>query len=346
MYYYQSMHQEPRDEKNCEAADYDEVSSAAYTMLPYEILEEVLTEAWLSEMSAIDRAHFISSISLVSKIWLITFSRVSSRDIYIISSSCLQHYLCLLDGGTSLCKWRNLPDTSPAELCRSITCQLSLSQKLDGHPRLVSQLTNLRPGKPMRDMLSTFRLLPCLPNLHSLSVAYHATTAEGTIQQAFHFPLTQLNLEYAISTDVDVWLIDELGLSGRNTRWSKQRHVPWSLPDLEHVSTTPDAPSTVIGKFLHRCPHLELEENERVQIKVRVLSSSRQLPQDCTIVHGVMAPSGHRSMSPMDGSVAKGVRGRALGIVIDSATNQRKNYNVANSAGWRSVHILAQRRSR
>ncbi|KAF8956925.1 hypothetical protein BDZ97DRAFT_1763326 [Flammula alnicola] len=339
--------------------DYDEAVPTT-SILPSEVLEQVLSEAWLSVMSAEERKVVVTSISLVSKLWLAIFARISTRDIFILSSSSLDFYRRLLDG-RSPSYWQHPLESRAADLCRSFTRQMPISTNksyIYSNRSVFHSFECLR-RKHMRDLLATFRLLPYLPNMRSMLVEYYYPglgSKNATQFVSFNVPVVRLELEYTFSPDAPLWIIDELGLSGR-TRRPKQRHVPWAPPDLEHISTTEDQS---VAQLLQLCPHLELAVEEQFKIQVQILSSSRFVPTHCAIVHGAMAPSScittRREGCPpasrfwkvnSSDPAPRSVRGSALGFILDTATNAPQAPIVTAAKNrWRNVHVLVQRRGR
>lgn len=338
--------------------------------LPPEVLEQILRYAWLSSMLPEERRHLAASLPLVSKLWFALSTRVYTMDAIILSTSGFQRFkqtnLCIHPINHSL-KGPSLPVMN--NLCRTVTRHFIIAppRRCDyEYPGgiFVKLLTDLL-ARHMRDLLVAFRHLPLLPDLHTLSVAYFpkcGTPFARAADFATHFDaaVVRLDVEYALAAGTPPWLAAELGLAG--ARWAKQRHVPWAVPDLEHVSVSRDAAAAAsagVGDFLCACPHLRRADEESAKISVRIVAASRALAPDVVIVHGAMEPAscvsaaGVRCWPTRDGcldlsgmgSVPWTVRGTALGFIFDGARSnlegQCKETEPARALHeWRDVHIF------
>ncbi|KJA23531.1 hypothetical protein HYPSUDRAFT_54261 [Hypholoma sublateritium FD-334 SS-4] len=332
--------------------------------LPPEILEQILKHAWLSFMLPEERSHLAASLPLVSKLWSALSTRIYATDAIILSTSGFQRFkknnLC---AHPTSCGFKKLSSPVLNNLCRTVARHIIIAP-----PRrcdyecpggiIVKLLTDLL-ARHMRDLLTAFRHLPLLPDLHTLSVAYFPKSGTPFARAAdfatrFDAAVVRLDVEYALAAGTPPWLAAELGLAG--ARWAKQRHIPWAVPDLEHVSVA----SVGVGDFLRACPHLRLADEEGAQISVRIVASSRTLALDAVIVHGAMEPAscvsaeGVRRWPARDGcldlsgmgSVPWTVRGTALGLIFDPRSDSagRCDASVPATASalheWRDVHIF------
>ncbi|KAG7093598.1 hypothetical protein E1B28_007264 [Marasmius oreades] len=96
-------------------------------MLPTELCQEIISTLWASPLSPSERAAFIKSSLLVSRTWNAIFTRVSSRDVHILSSSHGLQFIDLLLGNTRTFHLQLLD-----QLCHSITIQHSNKALLPG----------------------------------------------------------------------------------------------------------------------------------------------------------------------------------------------------------------------
>ncbi|KAF8817534.1 hypothetical protein BYT27DRAFT_7074545 [Phlegmacium glaucopus] len=299
--------------------------------IPIELLEEILRCGWLSPMFMQERIAFITSVALVSKLWLETLIRIISRDVYIPSTPYRQFNV-----GRSPFLHKFLPKLPPTQLCHTITQQIPLSRKTTKHGRLSS----LSKRKSIRELLSTFYGLPIMPNLRTLTVEHYNLAAGENHSFPFRAPIVQLHLEYTFTSDCPCWLIDALLAS----RHSKSKHLPWTLPHLEHISTpVNEDPVTSIVKVLDSCPHLRLAE-ERFTIRVRVLSSSRHVLENCTIVHGVsVMPSFDGCDMNYHEFGPRTIRASALALVLMTGGDRACGPLVDLANTFRNVHVFVHK---
>ncbi|KAH9479458.1 hypothetical protein JR316_0008052 [Psilocybe cubensis] len=307
--------------------------SDTYRLLPTELLEQILTEAWVSSMSPEERKKFVKTISRASKTWAATLARVCSRDVYIIEEE-LQF------------PKRIETDYSSFQLRRSLTRQLPLPSFALTTYGSFTQFERLRK-RAMKDLLSTFRGLPYAPNLSKLSVEYFSQGTSSCSIIAFDVRVIRMEVEYNFVPDTPSWLLDELGLTGRG-RLSKSSHTPWEIPDLDHISTS-DSDASAFGDILRLCPHLEMPTTKTFGINLRILSSSDYVPQHSSIVHGpVSFPKFLGWISENDlkqhrnGCIPEGICGKSLGLVLDNPIYSRgRSQDLTNMI--RNVGVFTQR---
>lgn len=295
-------------------------------IVPIELLEEILSCGWLSSMSIQERNGFVASIALVSKTWLVALIRVTCRDVYIHSTSDLGFIRQQLTARLSL---MFLPQVSPSQLCRTITRQIPLSGKIINDGLVLQE-------KSIRNMLFTFHNLSLPPNLQTLTVEYHHPS--HSFPFSFSASVVQLHLEYTFE-DCSHWLIDALLVNRDLT----SRYLPWELPHFEHISTPINEDSTIsIVKVLDSCPQLELVEE--FSISMRILSSSRCVPDSCTIFHGAMS-SFDACITSDDDIGPKTVRGSAPVLVLKKDGDRVGKSSIDLTNIFRTVHIFSYRNS-
>lgn len=296
-------------------------NNETHTSIPVELLEEILRCRWLSPIFIQERIAFITSVALVSKTWLEALLRITSRDVYI---PCLAHYRQFTVGRSPFFR-KFLPDVSPSQLCRTVTQQIPLSNKITKHLRFI-----VSRRKSTQNMLSTFHRLSLMPNLQTLTVEYYI----GNHSFPFCASVGQLHLEYTFGSDCPLWLIDALLAS----RPHSSKHSPWALPRLEHISTPiNEDPTTSIVQVLESCPHLQLAE-ERFTIQVHILSSSRRVPQNCTIFHGVI-PSFRASVT----NYPKIVKGSASVLIVIKDDDVVCEPSIDLTDMYRNVHVFVSK---
>ena len=275
------------------------VTLLSHISIPIELLEEILRCGWFSPMFGMEeRIVFMTAAALVSKTWLEVLLRIICRDVYITHNR------------QFIIKWSTffhklVPEISPSQLCRTITRQIPVSGKTR-HGR-----SSHFQGKSIQNMLSTFHGLSLMPNLRSLTVEYYNPAFGRNESFPFCASIIQLHLEYTFDSDCPRWLMDALLASQHST----SKRLPWAPPHLEHISTpVNEGPITSIIEVLNRCPHLQLAE-ERVTIRVHILSASRRAPKNCIIFHGIM-PSFDAGVISYSDFGPKTVRGSASALLI------------------------------
>jgi hypothetical protein len=308
---------------------------ATPSSLPIELLEEILTIAWLSKMSPDRRRTFAISMILVSKLWMEIFRRVSTQHVYVLSSESLENWKRVFQGPILHSCYPIRQDNYPTNLCSSVTRQNSARQ-------------GYRQWTPYRQLLSIFHALPYLPNLRALSSEYF--TPGASCLEDVSLPVVRLGLEYTFHPDTYTWIIDALLLPH-----SGPKHVPWALPELELISTTNNNPSS-IGAVLEQFTHLEVPNDRNLKLGVRILSSSAHIPENCAIVHGPV--STFRALSIPYRSIpcresrfrfgkefpSRMVHGMGVGIVLDVGSARGRSNVVDPSNTMRSGHVFMQRR--
>ncbi|KNZ74632.1 hypothetical protein J132_06586 [Termitomyces sp. J132] len=67
-------------------------------LLPPELLEKIILEAWILSLSNSDRIDLMTSFLLVNSTWKTLFTRISFKDVHIPSPSYLFKYMAALAG--------------------------------------------------------------------------------------------------------------------------------------------------------------------------------------------------------------------------------------------------------
>jgi hypothetical protein len=153
-----------------------------------------------------------------------------------------------------------------------------------------------------------------------------------------------LAVEYTFHPDTYTWIIDALLSSN-----SGHKHVPWGLPDLELISTANNDPKT-IGAVLEQFTHLEIPTDRNLKLKMRILSSSAHVPENCAIVHGPVSTFRSISVSYKESRFGCGkefaprmVRGVGVGLVLDVGSTRGRGNLMNPSNTTRSGHVFMQR---
>ncbi|KAK0234591.1 hypothetical protein EDD85DRAFT_88048 [Armillaria nabsnona] len=101
------------------------MSPTIVTILPPEIIEQIIFSLWTLELTTAERVHLITSSVLVNHAWAELFLRVSWRDVSIPTLPFIMHFRRLLCGEATITRILNLDQGLPNVLCRSITFDMS-----------------------------------------------------------------------------------------------------------------------------------------------------------------------------------------------------------------------------
>jgi len=303
------------------------IDSGETPFLPVELLEEILTIAWLSKMSPDERHALAISNLLVSKLWMETFRRVFNQHVFVSSFESLE---VSLQSRVSYSRYGIRRDAHPPNSCHSLT-------------RQTSNVSGKHQSKFYRELLSTLHALPYLPNLRNLT--FECFVPGESCSRGVSLPVIHLAVEYTFHLDIYTWIIDALLMSQ-----SGHKHVPWALPELELVSTANNDPKT-IGGVLERLTHLEVAPDRNLKLEMRILSSSAHIPENCAIVHGPMSTFRTMSVSYNESRFGCGkelssrrVRGVGVGLVLDVGSARGRGNVIDPSNTIRSGHVFMQRR--
>ncbi|KAG7093611.1 hypothetical protein E1B28_007276 [Marasmius oreades] len=102
-------------------------NTTAPPQLPVELSEQIILTLWSSSLSLSERATLIKSSLLVSRTWNAIFTRVSSMDVHILSSSHGLQFVDVLLGNAGIYRLQMLD-----HLCQSITIQHANKSLLPG----------------------------------------------------------------------------------------------------------------------------------------------------------------------------------------------------------------------
>ena len=294
--------------------DYDETP-----LFAVELLEEILTTAWLSKMSPDERHTFAISNLVVSKLWMDIFRRVSNQHVFVSSLESL--------GIWEQSRYAIRQGANPPNSCHSLTRQTS----------------DFRPVKHQRslyrELLSTLHALPNLPNLRDL--AFECFMPGEPCSRGVSLPVIHLAVEYTFHPDAYRWIIGAL------LPHSDHNHVPWALPELELISTASDDPK-IIGAVLEQFTHLEVPTDKNLKLEMNILSSSAHIPENCAIVHGPASTfctmAGESRLGSGKESASRTVRGAGVGLVLDVGNTRGPGNVIDPSNTIRSGHAFIQRR--
>ncbi|PPQ75204.1 hypothetical protein CVT24_010120 [Panaeolus cyanescens] len=310
-----------------------------FLKLPYELWEQIVEEVWKAPMSISDRSHFKFAIENASPVLCDILSRVAAKDIYVPWPN---HLVPSNDScaTTSNACWptRSLP-IQRLDVCRSLTTQVILSPRHpDALSNRMSHLRNLR-GRPIWDILHSFRGLPFLPNLRSLCVQYHVphfSRQHYDLSPVCH-QLDVVRISVEISR-IAPWLWDMF--SGVSCP-PEDDFMLVRRPYVEFMSTTSEEN---VDHILRLCPHLELA-SDATGIDLQILETSRTLEDGCILVHGPLrkfdASNAKDASRTSNRRTALTVRGTCLAVVIPTKGCSREK-DITKTEG-RKLHMLVRR---
>jgi len=195
---------------------------------PVEIIENVISDAWVLPLSANERITLITSSLLVNKTWMTLFTRVSSKDVYIPCASYAQQFLRMLREESPIYEkhLRAIPD----QFCRSLTFQVS------NHNTSIRLFSNKYPmGDAITNTLYAIQTLSYLPNLRRVSIQYNNWGFDDLL---YHYRLivfppqvTEFELKYTYSHSIPPALIKTL-----RSDYLPRECLRWSMPSVRHLA--------------------------------------------------------------------------------------------------------------
>ncbi|KAK0232297.1 hypothetical protein EDD85DRAFT_105792 [Armillaria nabsnona] len=94
----------------------------ANSALPPEIIDDILSGVWSSRTPSQERMQFMTTCSLLNRTWKAVFSRIASRDIYILSTKFFEYLCTITHSQASIIYGDLLPNST-----RTITCHPDLN---------------------------------------------------------------------------------------------------------------------------------------------------------------------------------------------------------------------------
>ncbi|KAK0205489.1 hypothetical protein DFS33DRAFT_772857 [Desarmillaria ectypa] len=140
------------------------MSLSVRTILPVEILGQIIAEAWALPLTPFQRLQMATSPLLVNKSFAWEFTRVFCTDIHILTPSHLNHILCFILPRLTVAFRSTDSPFSPSEFCRSISFLLEVDP-YRGNPLPHPMWNNICCIMPL---LSKY-----FPNVQRVLVNYH-----------------------------------------------------------------------------------------------------------------------------------------------------------------------------
>ena len=301
--------------------------------LPYELAEQIITEAWLSSMSSAQRAAFMKAILCASKSWSVMLTKISTRYLYISSSLLGLRWWSFDGSGPS--SQRGLAELSNHSSCFSPK-GIIIALKITDNPW--SSTPDRLRRKAFREVFTVFQALSYTPDLRSFVVEFF----DPTETKAFittRLSVIRMEVEYTFPNSSPRWLIEHLGLSDKSKK-ERTRHSPWDLPDIYHVSS-PTPGTACLGGILMLLPHLEPSQ-ESFGIIIKILSTSENISHKSFLLHGPLSDVyGSTCATDFEGQLS--LKGMALGVVleVDSPLEDGRPQNPTHLT--REVHVLKEK---
>lgn len=139
-------------------------------LLPPELIEVVISEAWHLRLPLSDRILLMTSLPLVCRSVLAAYLRISSVNVYIPKPSYAKKFIHTLREDAAQ---RGI--ISPiAELCRTMTFEIARQLPLSEvqEPYALHWATEPLMGVALSDLLYDLRLFGDLPNFKTLTIRY------------------------------------------------------------------------------------------------------------------------------------------------------------------------------
>jgi hypothetical protein len=230
------------------------MASSIWPQLPIELIEYIISETWVSPLSAKDRGTLISSSPLVNKTWAAAFANVSLRDVHIPNISYAQQYLRILRNENLV--YAEGSQILPDVLCTSLTFTLDThASALGQHPLFIKPFGEQdRLGTMLSNTLYAIYSLSYLPNLRRVSIEY---TNWGYNDLFDNFRLSAFPSQV---TELEIRFSDRRGIKSTSQQYHRQPgRVPWSLPSVTHLLTR-GASEEFTADMVAACPNLETLE--------------------------------------------------------------------------------------
>lgn len=159
-------------------------SDSSRLLLPIETVEQIIDQAWSSELSNAERTRLFCTFCLVNRTWLNTFIPLALKNVYIPSSAFAEHYERLfrqrtkgesdndymLDGASKIAN----------ESCRSITfcIESGFSSPSSSASMLFNNNTNNGGPHTISNLFYMVSRLNYLPNLRRVRIEYEGASSD------------------------------------------------------------------------------------------------------------------------------------------------------------------------
>lgn len=233
--------------------------------LPTEIVENIIQEAWSSEMAVLERTSLFTSLCLVNHTWLALFIRTSLIDVHIVSPAFAEKYLDLLHerssaiGESDANYYLSKASHTANRLCRSITFHINSKPNRNTGSATEPATYMCVETNPMADSVSNVLYmldsLSYTPNLCRVSLYYVDWGFTPVFDHLRLVPvppqITDLEIRYSFSKEAE-------GFAHKIWKsYSRKLHRTWMMSNVRKF-TVAGAPASLVSGFVEACPNLEV----------------------------------------------------------------------------------------
>jgi hypothetical protein len=217
--------------------------------LPIELLEQCISAHWSSVLSVEERVYFMTTSLLVSKAWLVAFTRVSSKNVHIPCASYADQYLRLLREESPIYdeQTKALPDL----LCHSMTFHIQPYPAT----HLPSDHDVHQIGCTLSNTLYAIDTLRYVPNLRQVAIEYTDFPFDDLFDEyrlvPFPSQVTHLEVNHSFDSCTPSWLVSAL-----REQPPRRECLQWSLPSVRHLSVSGSG-DAIITDLMSACPNVE-----------------------------------------------------------------------------------------
>ncbi|KAH8093789.1 hypothetical protein BXZ70DRAFT_382295 [Cristinia sonorae] len=242
------------------------VSSSRTPLLPPELIDEVIRQAWSSDLTIPERTSLYTTYCLVNRTWLSLFIRAALVDVHIISPAFADYYLFLVhqpSGSESRETSKLLPNASETanRLCRSINFHVdnnpNRGTSLELPPAIRLYADSHKMAETVSSTLYMIDTLGYTPNLQHVTLDYVDWGFGDVFDQMRLSPLppqvTSLEIIYSYSKELKD-TSDSIKKS-----YSRQPYPMWKTSTVRKLSVA-GAPAGLVNAFVLTCPCVEVLE--------------------------------------------------------------------------------------
>jgi len=238
--------------------------------LPNEIIQHILSDFWASPLTREERALAFQSLTMVDYTWLSIFLRVALTDVHILSPAFGEKYIHIVHTRSGF--EQDVEYLQPGlsglanTLCRSMTFYVrSNSAATHSGENVHHSSESGRSALPAAEQhwggtiditLSMLGILRAVPNLRSVSMAYHNVQFNDILGcgRLLDMPsqVTSLEIKFSYSQNL-------MCLRSKSSQPNPRPRRIWTLPNIEKLRIW-GAPATLISDMLETCPNTDTLE--------------------------------------------------------------------------------------
>lgn len=244
--------------------------SSKEVLLPAELLDHIVYEAWSLPLSRDERIDLATALPLVSHTLLAIFTRISLRDVHITTPRFAQHYLKLVRPRSSF-EPDSSPLTAPARqaahrLCRSLTFHIAARALPGAAPAIRLYADGDRSAEAVSATLHVLALVPTVfaPRLRTVALVYTDWGFDDVLDQCRLLPLppqvAALELRYTFSSAKLRAVADRVrALYNAAPRWASMR---WGMGQVRRLAVS-GAPAGFVSAIVEMCAGLRTLEVDK-----------------------------------------------------------------------------------